>query len=313
MDHQNEVAIFVPYPLAAAAGNAVTARRLKGQLEEGGWRVKLFGPDRSVNGGRVLVALNAWRSAEVVQSFEGAVIVILTGTDINAAELADPTWVGRKVMERADSLVVLQNEALKRVPESLQEKVTVIRPATVMPEELRDLSGHGEVLEVVLAGRDRVEKRADIVLEACRSLPEGAGIRVRWFGAEREDPPPGFQWMGEVQQEKLWQEMAEADLFLNASSQEGGANAVVEAMALGLPVLASRIGGNIGLLGEDYPGYFSEGSVEELQEKLLLLRDERVRRKLKDSVRNSRRLFDAEREGREWRALLARVLGEVVP
>ncbi len=41
-----------------------------------------------------------------------------------------------------------------------------------------------------------------------------------------------------------------------SSLMEGGANVVSEAVISGLPVLASRIDGTVGLLGEDYPGYF---------------------------------------------------------
>jgi glycosyltransferase involved in cell wall biosynthesis len=37
---------------------------------------------------------------------------------------------------------------------------------------------------------------------------------------------------------------------------EGGAHVVSEAIALGIPVLASDIAGNRGLLGDDYPGFF---------------------------------------------------------
>jgi glycosyltransferase involved in cell wall biosynthesis len=41
-----------------------------------------------------------------------------------------------------------------------------------------------------------------------------------------------------------------------SSRMEGGANVVCEALRIGVPVLASRISGNIGLLGRDYKGYF---------------------------------------------------------
>jgi glycosyltransferase involved in cell wall biosynthesis len=37
---------------------------------------------------------------------------------------------------------------------------------------------------------------------------------------------------------------------------EGGANVVCEALRIGVPVLASRISGNVGLLGPAYAGYF---------------------------------------------------------
>jgi glycosyltransferase involved in cell wall biosynthesis len=40
---------------------------------------------------------------------------------------------------------------------------------------------------------------------------------------------------------------------------EGGAQVVMEAVCSGTPVLASRIDGNVGLLGADYAGYFEPG------------------------------------------------------
>ena len=40
---------------------------------------------------------------------------------------------------------------------------------------------------------------------------------------------------------------------------EGGANVIIEAVTSGTPVLASRINGSLGMLGDDYEGYFSVG------------------------------------------------------
>jgi glycosyltransferase involved in cell wall biosynthesis len=44
-----------------------------------------------------------------------------------------------------------------------------------------------------------------------------------------------------------------------SSRMEGGANVVTEALAAGVPIIASRISGNIGMLGKDYAGYFPFG------------------------------------------------------
>jgi glycosyltransferase involved in cell wall biosynthesis len=41
---------------------------------------------------------------------------------------------------------------------------------------------------------------------------------------------------------------------------EGGAHVVSEAIALGIPVIASDIPGNLGLLGDDYLGYYPVGN-----------------------------------------------------
>jgi glycosyltransferase involved in cell wall biosynthesis len=49
-----------------------------------------------------------------------------------------------------------------------------------------------------------------------------------------------------------------------ASRMEGGANVIIEAVTCGVPVLASDISGNRGMLGEDYAGYFPVGDVQAL-------------------------------------------------
>ena len=58
-----------------------------------------------------------------------------------------------------------------------------------------------------------------------------------------------------------------------SSRMEGGANAVSEACVAGLPVLASDIPGNRGLLGDDYGAYYPVADTAALRE--LLLRAER--------------------------------------
>jgi glycosyltransferase involved in cell wall biosynthesis len=44
-----------------------------------------------------------------------------------------------------------------------------------------------------------------------------------------------------------------------SSEMEGGANVIIEAVNAGVPVLASYIPGNVGMLGRDYDGYFPLG------------------------------------------------------
>jgi len=48
-------------------------------------------------------------------------------------------------------------------------------------------------------------------------------------------------------------------VLVHASRMEGGAHVVMEAICRGTPVLASRIPGNVGLLGAGYGGYFELG------------------------------------------------------
>jgi len=50
--------------------------------------------------------------------------------------------------------------------------------------------------------------------------------------------------------------IAHSHLLVVSSVMEGGANVISEAARIGTPVLASRVSGNVGMLGRNYPGYF---------------------------------------------------------
>ena len=60
------------------------------------------------------------------------------------------------------------------------------------------------------------------------------------------------------------QRIKRAHVLVNCSLMEGGAHVILEAVQSGTPVLASRISGNVGMLGADYAGYFALGDAAAL-------------------------------------------------
>jgi glycosyltransferase involved in cell wall biosynthesis len=70
---------------------------------------------------------------------------------------------------------------------------------------------------------------------------------------------PRYRWLGEVPRWKARRLLARSRLLVQSSFIEGGANVVSEALAAGVPVVASDIPGNLGMLGEGYPGYYPVG------------------------------------------------------
>ncbi len=90
-----------------------------------------------------------------------------------------------------------------------------------------------------------------------------------------------------------------------SSRLEGGANAIGEAAALGVPILASRVAGNLGLLGGRHPGLFPYGDTRALRRLLLRAEtDPAFHARLARASRRSAALFHPAREVAAWRSLL---------
>lgn len=119
---------------------------------------------------------------------------------------------------------------------------------------------------------------------------------------------PRLVWRGEVGAGAVRRAFARSHAMIISSIMEGGANVVSEAVAAGLPVIASRIDGNIGLLGDDYAGYYPVGDTEALAGVLQRAEDEpEFLKLLAAQVRERQPLFRPDRERAAWRRLLAEI------
>lgn len=94
-------------------------------------------------------------------------------------------------------------------------------------------------------------KRPLYVLDAIRDRPD---IGVFFLGHADSDPPGGDQvlFAGAVPHEQVPLWLSAADVYVHASLNEGTSNAIAEAVACGVPVVATDIPGNRELLHPDY-------------------------------------------------------------
>jgi glycosyltransferase involved in cell wall biosynthesis len=102
--------------------------------------------------------------------------------------------------------------------------------------------------------------------------------------------------------------LASSHVLVVSSVMEGGANVICEAARIGVPVLASRIPGNIGMLGRDYPGYFrlfDDRALARLIERCRT--DAGFYGRLKSAVRRRRALFAPGAERAALNRLVARL------
>lgn len=100
------------------------------------------------------------------------------------------------------------------------------------------------------------------------------------------------KFIGWLPQKDLPEYYNAADVFVLPSLTEGHSVALLEAMAVGLPIVASRIGGNIETVREGVNGFlFETGSAEKLAEKLgTILMEEDLR--IKMSMQSSKRYLE---------------------
>jgi glycosyltransferase involved in cell wall biosynthesis len=116
---------------------------------------------------------------------------------------------------------------------------------------------------------------------------------------------PRYRWLGDLPRWKALRALARCRLLSLTSRLEGGANVVSEAIAAGVPVLASHIPGSVGLLGTAYPGYFPVGDTRALADLLHRAEtDAAFYNHLKAWCRRLRPLVRPARERQSWRRLL---------
>ena len=216
----------------------------------------------------VLIALHARRSAASVRRFAAAhpgrgIGVVLTGTDLYRDLPGRAEAIAS--LDHARHIVVLQEDALGLLEPRWREKAHTIYQSAPALAPMRKSS---ERLECVAVGHLRPEKDPDTLFRAMRLLPGDLPIRMRHIGAPLDEAlgaqaialahaEPRYVYEGAMTHDVTRQAMREAHLLVHPSIMEGGANVIVEAITAGTAVLASRMSGNVGMLGAGYPGYFA--------------------------------------------------------
>ncbi len=310
--------IVTPALADANNGNWQTARRWARMLAPA-YRVRL---SATWEGGdeALLIALHARRSAAAVAHWQaqrpGApVVVVLTGTDLYRDIQSDAA--AQACLHSAHRLVVLNALGAQALPVALRPKTRVILQSCAARQALAKTKRH---LRALMVGHLREEKSPQTYFDAARLLAHcndilldhaGAALTPDWGSAALAVAAacPHYRWLGAVSHASARRRIQAAHVLVHPSRMEGGAHVVMEAVRSGTPVLASRMDGNVGLLGEDYGGYFPVGDAAALATLLQQLRDDpTMLAPLQHQCQARAALFDPARESAALHALLAELL-----
>ncbi len=230
----------------------------------------------------------------------------------------------RSSLELASKIVVLQPRALNELNAKLRGKAQVIyQSSSTIGARGRRLPGDrrsSDFFNVCVIGHLRPVKDPFRTAMAVRRLPASSRIRVVHLGAAIDETMARralremrvnarYRWFGEQPRRRVREVLAGCSLCVLSSKMEGGANALSEAIVARVPVLASKIEGSVGILGEKYRGYFEVGNTGGLAR--LLMRAETDRAfltRLKADCIRLRELFDPAREIEAWRRLVSRLV-----
>jgi len=327
-----KICIVTPAPPDSRHGNRITALRWATILRRLGNHVSIL---QTYNGKPydLLVALHARKSHSSIINFRqqhpvAPIIVTLTGTDLYRDIRIK--HVAQESLGIATRIIVLQPKAIEQLRPSWRKKTRVIYQSVENGQALTVASGKSAKprasnyakkrssasFDVSVIGHLRAVKDPFRTAMATRLLPDSSKIRVLQIGGAMTDGMANrarkemivnerYRWLGEQSQVRVRRILERSSLCVLSSRMEGGANVLSEAIVASVPILASRIDGNVGILGANYPGYFDVGDTRQLAR--LLTRAETspgYLAELKAWSKNLAVLADPAREEQAWFALI---------
>jgi len=307
------IALITPAGAGSRAGNRHTALRWAAMLRAAGHRVSVaveWVPESKAD---LLLALHARRSHASIKAFAARhrvkpLVLALTGTDVyRDIRISDEA---KESLELASRFIVLQPKAIEELPARLRPKASVVVQSCAT--RLRHAPMQ-RAFRLCVIGHLRQEKDPLRALAALRHVPAEPRIELLQLGDSLDDAltrearrgmarDSRYRWLGSVPHARALRLLASASAMVISSRMEGGANVVSEAIRIGVPVLASRISGNVGLLGEDYLGYYPLGDERALAALITRVATEtRFYRELKKRIATLRSLVAPANEARMLR------------
>lgn len=274
-----QIEIITHTPKNSLKGNRITALRWTRFLRQLGHKVTISQNFRKSNCD-LMVALHASHSFPAIEEFHKncpnkPLVVLLTGTDIHKDIHSNPNVI--KSLEYADRLILLQPLGIRELPVEFHHKVRVIVQSA---EKLNgNIQKRKRTFDISVIGHLRKLKDPFLTAYAVRNLPDDSRIRalhvgdilepeMRSIALQEMENNNRYFWLGKKPRWEALSILARSRVVVLSSLMEGGPSVISEAVMAGVPILDSRISATLGLLGEDYPGFFEVGDTSALSKLL---------------------------------------------
>lgn len=255
----------------------------------------------------MLVALHAYKTAGFVARFRRKfpsrpIVVVLTGTDVYGSALH--SRAAMTALETAGAIVALQPLAIERLPKRMRKKAIAVLQSARRVAKPKKLKASVRLCVIGHLRREKDPLRAAYALRYLKCdklevLQAGGIIDARYAAGIKaiESRDSRYRYLGELSRARALHLLAGSDALVLSSRSEGGANVASEAIANGIPVLASAIDGNAGVFGKRYAGYYPVGSSKALAALIdRFIHDREFARKLQRQIRALAPTVTLERE-----------------
>ncbi|MGD0078506.1 MAG: glycosyltransferase family 4 protein [Sedimentisphaerales bacterium] len=227
----------------------------------------------------------------------------------------------KKIWIKAAGLVACSEGLKKRSLRFLPSVKIDVIPNGVDLNRFRPGAGReiNDEMKLLTVGRLSVTKRFDMLIEAVRILHDkGKPVRLTMAGGgglfeelkefvERNNLNGIINLTGRIETEKMPDIYRQHDIFVTATMQEGMSNAMLEAMASGLPIITTRCEGVEELISDN--GIVVEGSSAEALAGAIskLYEDKQGYRTMSIAARQRAEKFGWDRVAEQYRQLYKKV------
>ena len=207
---------------------------------------------------------------------------------LHAHDIFNQKTMLKRKMDDASFLVTISDYNVHYIEEKISpkytDKINIVRCGVYLDQyQTRpDRSLQGRPFEIINVARLKNTKGHKFLIEACTIMKKsGIPFRVRLVGEGEErknieksiaamDLAGQFELVGFVPQDKVPGLLSQSDCYVQPSLQEGIPVAIMEALAVGLPVVATNLSGIPELVENNVTGYLVEpASAEELAQAIL--------------------------------------------
>lgn len=172
----------------------------------------------------------------------------------------------KKIIKKANKIFVLNNASMDYINKISNNKKIYKVPNYIneksIPEESIDI--RREAKRIIYVGRVCKEKGCDNIINIAKLVPTIEFIIIGKLSEEFEniELPENVVMTGEISNEEVLEQMRQSDIFIFPTHSEGFPCALLEAMAIGLPIITTPVGAIPDML-EDKGGVYCQVGNEE--------------------------------------------------